>query len=185
MTRRLACVALAMACGCASQGSPSPDVSVEPMADRVQTGAGTLTIGGSATTVGITADIDAPPDDVFRTLRSAYDDLKIPVSDLSAKDRMVGNQQFKTRRRIAGVPMQNYLECGGNPGQPNAETYDVAITVMSSVSVSRDGASTLTTRVQAIASDPGHGQVNQMRCSTTGELEARIAKMVREKVAKR
>jgi hypothetical protein len=185
MIRGPLCLAVLALCACASPGGPSPDVSVEPMADRVQSGAGTLTIGGSATTVGMAVDIAAPPDDAFRALQSVYEDLKIPVADLSPKDRIVGNQQFKTRRRIAGVPMQTYLECGGNPGQPNAETYDVIITVLSNVSASKDGASSLTTRIQAIASDPGHGQVNQMRCSTTGELEARIAKLVREKVGKR
>ena len=185
MIRALPCLALLAVCACASQGGSSPDVSVEPMADRIQTGAGTLTIAGSATTVGITADIAASPDSAFRALQSAYEDLKIPIADLSAKDRVVGNQQFKARRRIGGVPMQTYLECGGNPGQPNAETYDVVITVLSNVSASRDGASTVTTRLQAIASDPGHGQVNQMRCSTTGQLEGRIAKLVQEKLAKK
>ncbi|HVT39532.1 MAG TPA: hypothetical protein VHE78_10835 [Gemmatimonadaceae bacterium] len=186
MIRGLACFTLATACACASQGSSSPDVSVVPMSDRIVSGGGSsLTIGSSATTVGIRTDLAATPDAAFRALQAVYDDLKIPIADLSPTDRVAGNQQFKARRRIVGVPMQSYFDCGGTPGQPNAETFDIVITVMSNVTAARNDASTLTTRATAIASDPGHGQGNQLRCSTTGELEARIAKLVREKLATR
>ena len=80
--------------------------------------------------------------------------------------------------------MQTYIDCGGQPGQPNAETFDIELTLLSYVTAASGGGSTLTSRVSAIGNDPNHGQGNQMRCSSTGELEARIAKMVKLQVAK-
>jgi hypothetical protein len=184
MTRTSAFLMLALVCGCASSAAPPPDVAVVPTSDRIVTGSGDfMTIGGSAATVGISGDIQASPDDVFRAVQAVYADLKIPISDISPSDRVIGNQLFKTRRRVAGIPMQNYLNCGGSSGQPNAEMFDITMNIQSYVTVPKTGGSTLTTRLQAVGSDPNHGNDNQLRCASTGELEKRIAQMTREKAA--
>jgi anti-sigma factor RsiW len=185
MIRRFACLApVVLMCACASRGAPPPDVAVVSTSDRIVTGAGNfMTIGGSATTVGIAGDVPAPPDDVFRAVKAVYDELKIPIADVSTADRAIGNQLFKTRRRIGGVSMQTYLDCGGNSGQPNAETFDIVMNVLTYVTAGQVTGSTVTTRLQAVGSDPNHGKDNQLRCASTGELEKRIAQMTREKVA--
>jgi len=185
MSRRLLLPALLAASACSRSAQP-PDVSIAPVTDRVVTaGGGTLTLGRSSETVGISGDVSAPPDTVFRALLAVYAELGVKTTAVSSVQRAVGNQHLTIRRRLGGAPLQSYLECGGNPGEPNAETFDIVMNLMTFVTVSTSGGSTVTTRIQALGSDPKHGQGNQLRCSTTGELELRIVKMVRARLSLR
>jgi hypothetical protein len=184
MSRHVAGFAVVAMCACASSaGSPSPDVSTVPVTDRITTSTGgAITIGGTATAVGIPGEVAAAPDAVFQALSAVYADLAIPATEVTPKDRAIGNLSFKARRRIGGVPMQRYFDCGGSGGQPNAETFNLVITINSYVTAGRDGGSVVTTRIQAVGSDPAHGDSNQLRCTSEGELELRIAQMSRERL---
>jgi hypothetical protein len=183
MIRRLA-VALAALSACGKSG-PAPDVSVAPVTDRIvfSTGSG-VSLDRSAETVGIASTIAVPAEQVYAALVAVYRDIKVPLTDANQAQRILGNQSLKIRRSLGGVPMQNYVDCGGQSGQPNAETFDLTLNIMSFVTAGADGGSTLTTRLSGVGSDPNHGQGNQMRCSSTGELEARIAKMVKLQLIK-
>lgn len=183
MMHRLA-LAVVVVSACAKSG-PAPDVSVTPVTDRIvfSTGSG-VSLDRSAETVGITSAIAAPAEQVYTALLAVYRDIKVPLTDANQVQRILGNQAFRIRRSLGGVPMQNYVDCGGQPGQPNAETFDLSLSLMSYVTAGTDGGSTLTTRLSGVGSDPNHGQGNQMRCSSTGELEARIATMVKLRLVK-
>jgi hypothetical protein len=190
MIRRLV-YALAVSFACA-KGTPGPDVSAAPATTHVTFGTVTsgnaygsgMALDRSAETVGVSAAIAAPAEQVYAALVAVYRDIKVPLTDANASQHVLGNQTLKIRRSIGGVPMQNYIDCGGQPGQPNAETFDLNLNLMSFVTAGTDGGSTLTTRLSGVGSDPNHGQGNQMQCSSTGELEARIAKMVKLQLPK-
>jgi hypothetical protein len=190
MIRRLA-IAVTVSFACA-KGTPGPDVSAAPVTTHVTFGSVTsgnayssgMSLDRTAETVGVSAAIAAPVDQVFAALVVVYRELKVPLMDANQAQRMLGNQSLKSRRSIGGVPMQNYMDCGGQPGQPNEETFDLSLSLMSYVTAGSDGGSTLTTRFSGFGSDPNHGQGNQMHCSSTGELEARIAKMVKLQLVK-
>lgn len=185
MNRRLVGLSVFAVCACSKAG-PQPEVTVSPSTRRVVTAGGsTITIGGANETIGISTEISAAPDTVFKALLAVYGDLNVATPDVSSAQRAVGNQRLQIRRRLGGVPLQTYLDCGGNPGQPNAETFDIVMTLMSLVTPGRAGGSTVTTSVQAVGSDPTHGAGNQLRCSSTSELEGRIAKMVRAKLGQK
>lgn len=178
MIRRLA-LAVVVSSACA-KSAPAPDVSVAPVTDHIVFSSGSgISLDRSAETVGISAAIAAPADQVYAALVAVYRDLKVALTDANQAQRVLGNQALKIRRSLGGVPMQNYMDCGGQPGQPNAETFDLSLSLMSYVTAGTDGGSNLTTRLSGVGSDPNHGQGNQMRCSSTGELEARIAKMIK------
>lgn len=189
MIRYLAWLPELAMCGCGSRVGPSPDVAAVPVTERIVTGTGgAITIGSSATTVGISSDVGAPPREVLAALRSVYDGLHFPVTELSGGELGVGTGSFRVRRRVGGVPLQQYLDCGGSPGQPNAETFDIVLSLLSYVTPRADAPTTLTTlttRTAALGSDPKYGVGNQLRCSSTGELERRIGRLVREKLGLR
>ncbi len=169
---------------CASSQVPTP-VVITPVSGRVETstGAGVVTLARSAETVGVTLVVPAAPDTVFRALLAVYKDLEIPTKRLDPAARVAGNDLFKARRKLGGGPMQAYVDCGGSLSQPNAETFEMELGVVSVVAASpKGGGSTITTTVTAAGNDPMFGRDRQMRCASTGEFERRIATLVREKL---
>ncbi len=85
----------------------------------------------------------------------------VPLTVLDPVGRSIGNQSFRARRRLAGVPMQTYLDCGGSSGQPNAETYDISLSLLSYVAV--DGKNvTLVTRIFRVEVSKGLMMVRPM-----------------------
>lgn len=186
MIRKIAWLLALAICGCASRVGTSPDVASVPVTERIVTGTGgAISIATSATTVGVSSDVGAPPNDVVAALRAVYEGLQLPVTELSGGELGVGNGSFRVRRRLGGVPMQQYVDCGGSPGQPNAETFDIVLSVVSYVTPRANAPTTLTTRTSALGSDPKYGAGNQLRCSSTGELEQRIGRLVRERLGLR
>ncbi len=181
MVRPLICCALLAAC---ASNSPTPDVSVTPVSARVvtSTGSGVVDLSRSAETIGVPIAVSANPDTVYVALVAVYRELGVPTPLLEPAHRVAGNEMLRVRRRIGGAPMQSYVDCGGTPGQPNAETYDMEIGLVSYVTPVTGGNSTITTTLSAAGNDPMLGKDRQMRCASTGELERRIVRMVRERL---
>jgi hypothetical protein len=181
MIRPLICCALLGAC---ATNSPTPDVSVTPVSAHVvtSTGSGVANLSRSAETIGVPIPVSANPDTVFAALVAVYKDLGVATPLLDPARRLAGNELFRARRRLGGVPMQSYVDCGGSPSQPNAETYDIEMGLVSYVTPSTGGNATITTTLSAAGNDPMFGKDRQMRCASTGELERRIATMVRDRL---
>jgi hypothetical protein len=167
---------------CASSQA-NPPVELSAGSQRISTPQGTgTTIGGPvAAQAGIAARFTSPPDSVFAALQSVYREIAVPLTIVDPAGRQIGNQSLRTRRRLGGAPMQSYLDCGGSSGQPNAETYDISLSLLSYVTVAGKEV-TLVTRMSATANDATIGRGNAMNCSTTGELEKRIETMTRAKL---
>jgi len=178
MVRPLLCCALLAAC---SPNNAAPDVSVAPVSGRVVTsaGSGVVDLSRSSAIVGVSTAVNASPDSVFAALRAVYKELGVTTPLLDPARRVAGNEFLKARRRFAGAPMQGYFDCGMNMSQPNAETYDLEIGIVSVVTPSAGGNSTVTTTLTAAGSDPTFGKDRQVRCASSGELEKRIVTMVR------
>ena len=109
--------------------------------------------------------------------------LEIPLSMLDEQKKSLGNTGFRTRRRVGPVPMIRALDCGGESGMPNAETYDITLEISSLVTPTGDGNARLQTLVQASGRRATGGNTNPVRCSSIGGLEAKIAEMVEKIVA--
>jgi hypothetical protein len=173
---------------CASSQTPSSSVPdmVAPTTQRiVNPVASSQTIGGmTVASSGIGVEVAAAPDAVFAALQAVYKDLGITVTDLDATSRSIGNQSFRTRRKLGGVPMQTVLDCGNGSGGPNAETYDISVNLISYVQAKGASASTLVTRLSGVGNDPAFGRGNGVQCNTLGEFEKKIEAAVRAKLPK-
>ena len=181
--RRLVLLSLALL-GCSSsptiESGPAPEtVRVVGSADPT----GTIAMGVVATPASArTSSFFATPDAVWGALPAAYESLGVPISMSNAADRTIGNGGFNARRRLGGVPLVRYIDCGTTQGGPSAETYDIRIVINSAVKPG-EAATTLSTTVEAMGK-PVAFSGEYIRCSSTGALEARIADAVKARLPK-
>ena len=175
-----ACVALGAGACAGGAGQSTTDVSTSPAPQQITTSSGqSIRFNTTATVVAVSEAVGVGADSAFNLLLKVYAELQIPTTSVDGRQRRLGNPSMKIRRRLGGVTLVKYLECGNKDGVPNAETYDIVLNIASSVTVVAEGRATVSTRVGGVASHPIFGASNQMICSTTGELEKRIAGAVK------
>ena len=174
---------LASVAACASSGGGTSDdlgaATVVRNTTSIQGVAGQNSIGTGLTTMiaASTVRIGVPADQVFAVLPGVYEKLGIPVTTMVNKDRMLGNLDLRARARLAKTPLRRLFDCGGTTGEPNADSFQLTITVSSEVKDNGDGSSILSTLLQATGR-PVQFAGNDVHCSTTGELERQIEQQV-------
>jgi hypothetical protein len=122
--------------------------------------------------------ITAEPDAVFAALDEVYAEMGIPVTMRDHATRTLGNNRFSATRRMAGGRMTEYMDCGTNRGLPNAESYTVRMDIRSTVAPDGEGASTLSTIIQASARANDGTATQPIVCRTLTKLEERIGQAV-------
>ncbi|MBI2795451.1 MAG: hypothetical protein HYX65_01970 [Gemmatimonadetes bacterium] len=186
----LALPACALLAACASSPGGNDDSAAATMTRTstsiLSTGSGQANgpnIGSGMTSVvaATTTRLGAPADQVFSTLSSVYEKLGIAVTTMVSKERMLGNLDLRARARLGSMPLRRLFDCGGTTGEPNADTFQLTISVSSEVKDNGDGSSILASLVQATGR-PVQFAGNDVRCTTTGELERQIAQQVKLKL---
>jgi len=165
---------------CASAKTGGSETTVAPSTTSLVVGSsaiGTMNIGTTNTYTAIATSVSVSPDSAFQVLSRVYAMLQIPVAPVAVK-RAVGNDEIKIRRRIAGIPMQNVLDCGDKMGLPNAETWDIHMNLLSYVEAAPGGGARILTRIQALGNPTDISNRDLTPCSTKGELEKKISDMV-------
>jgi hypothetical protein len=116
------------------------------------------------------------PDAVFGVLEGVYQELGITVGTIDAPNRTTGNTQIRARGHLGRVPLATYLDCG-NTGLQGvaANTFPIRLSVLSSVTPEGEGSRLRTVVGGVYTSAEASGAV---ACSSTGELEAAIARDV-------
>jgi hypothetical protein len=169
--------------GCSS--SPTIESAPAPETVRVVGSAnptGAIAMGVVATPASArSSSFFSTPEAVWDALPAAYESLGVPISAADPATRTLGNTGFNARRRLGSVPLVRYLDCGTTQGGPSAETYDIRI-VISSVVRPGEAATTLSTTVEAMGK-PVAFSGEYIRCSSTGQLETRIADAVMARLA--
>jgi len=172
------------ACGASSSGTSSavPLTTVTPVTQRIVSPGSTLNINTVNVNSGYTQLIVGSMDAAWTAVNVVYNDLKIPITTLVDAQRIIGNDQFKVRRRVGSIPMQQILDCGNSQGIPNAETYDIMMTINSTMVPNPKGGVNLVTRIDATGRSPNFSRENPVVCHSSGTLEKHIAELVRKKV---
>lgn len=164
----------------AACASRKPISAVDHQTETVRVGG----VGAQSTTVLATvatvapgvAKILAPIDQVWRALPAVYDSLGIPVDRLEHDKHIIGNPGFELRRRLGGVALRRYLDCGQAQGGPSADTYEVTLSVLTELQPAEAG-TTAATVVQATAR-PVTFAGERTTCKSTGEIERRVAELL-------
>ena len=142
----------------------------------------TRSITGVVRTESVKSEVFAPPQQVWEMLPEVYQALGIDIASVIQEEKRIGNDAFRTRRKVADMPMQRLLDCGGAAGTPNAETFEITMSVFSVVTGSGDRSAVATT-LSATARSPSFGGASDILCTSTGRLERRIDELVKARLA--
>ena len=188
--QRMSLVAVTMllcACSSASGGktasSESPDLRSSDQFTRVETPTGPVEIDWVLHHTYEETKLLVGVDKAWSAYPTVFGELGIPPGIVDQKQHVFGNQGVKVRGSLARQRLSRYLECGTTAGLPNADTYDVLVRVVSQVIPADAGLASLRTQVEGSAHSSGDSGSN-VRCVSTGALEARIAHMMSELAAK-
>lgn len=142
---------------------------------RVVDGMGRVTeipIDATRTSIGI--ELDLPMEQAWAGVVQAYSAVGIPLAEIDARTHVVGNPDLRVRGRLGEARLSRYLECGRTQGRASANTYEVHLSVRTRLVSKAPDVTLVHTQLDATArasTFSGH----DVRCSSTGRLERRIA----------
>lgn len=173
--------------GCASQTGVTREVTDER--DLVSAGhsEGRFDIAVYHQEEAYVTQLRASPDSVFLALLDVYPGLGIQTLTVDTGRRLVGNTDFKLRRRLADQRLATYFDCGRDMTGEYANQWELMLDVVSfaepaEVESEEPGqpagpGALLRTRARAQATPNDRG-LRSVRCTSTGALELRIARLV-------
>ena len=170
------------ACASSSSSSSTPTPTARPATQTVSGGAaGSMTIAN--TTSSDVVSLASAADAVWRIMPSIYDSLGVTVNTMDQSRKMIGNTGYKIRQRLGKAPLSRYIDCGNSQIGPSADSYDVMLSVMSTVAPAGEKSATVSTIVEAQAKPVTYNQP-YMRCSTKGTLEKRLGELLNARLAR-
>ena len=169
--RTLSLVLAAAGCAGSTSGSaPAPASSIM----RVSGPAGSSTVSLGGNDPSVVRKLPFSADKVWRALPAVFDSVGIPISMLEPTSRTMGNEAFKVRGRLKGVSLSRYIDCGNSTQiGPNADSYDVVLTMMVEVHSAEAGASSVRHTFTAVARPANFAQ-DYSQCSSKSTLEPRF-----------
>jgi hypothetical protein len=187
LTRTIQSAALSMCAvmtlSCASGTGAAPGTGA-PAAVAVRP------VGGSQRGVGLEVttrndgqdvSLQATPIAVFAALEASYEALLIPLSRREPDARILGNTGLKMRRQLGKIELRRAFDCGGTSGMPNAETYTLTASILSTIAPTTTDGSVVTTVVDASAENPSYPG-SAVQCSSNGTIENAIANETRTRL---
>ena len=175
-------IALTTVTACASGGTATPSGAPSSQSVGVVGPGGTVSVATAGRNESNVQTLPFTPDAVWRILPAVFDSLGIPVSTLDQVKHTIGNSGFAVRRRLKTTPLSRFIDCGQTQLGPNADDYDVRLTVISEVHPAEGGA-TVTTTVEASARPVNYAQ-EYSNCPSRGALEQRIIDALQARLAK-
>ena len=123
--------------------------------------------------------VPASPTAVWGVLASVFDRLEIDVSYVDASAGVMGTEGYRARR-IEGVRLSRWLDCGLGPLRPVADSHQITLAVMVQLLPGERG-TTVQTTVDASARDRSQSS-GSLHCVSHGRLEQRIPELVMEQL---
>jgi hypothetical protein len=127
------------------------------------------------------ASLEVPKVQVHRELIAAYAKLGIPAELVNPSTGLVAVTEKRVSNALAGEPLSRFLSCGETMTGARANQDRIVLSVVSYAKPVGMSGSGIDTRIVATAIDVT-GTGGRQPCTTTGELEARLHKMVKAAV---
>jgi len=163
--------------------TPAVSAATTPTAatTRVVTGAGsTMQVNTMNIDVDVKLFVVGTVDEAWAVLPAVYQELGIPLSMNDNVRKTLGNTGWRTRRSIGRVPAQRYLDCGSSGTLENAETYQLNLSIVTSILLHPNGGSVVSTALSGTGKNPITSSSAEVRCASKGDLEIRIRDMVQK-----
>ena len=176
---------LVAACTPPPESAPKPTTAVDNVAVSVGETSNTRVIDYTVRSEKFVsnATIDGRLEQDWAVMPEVYKRFGLPVDGINPATHAITTGQVHVRRSLNNVPLSMYLECGRATLGPNADVYDINLRVETAIG-GADGAVVVHSSLAAAGSGVGNGG-SQVRCSSTGELERRIAVKLAELVPKK
>lgn len=178
----LAIGALAMSALAACASSPN-GVPSRPSTQPVVLAPGTPAL---RITTGDGPDVATVPfalETVWSVMPLVFDSLHVPIAKVEPGTHIIGNDGFKVRQRLGKTALSRFIDCGQAQIGPNADSYDVMLTVVTTLAKVDEQSTRVTTSVLASAKPVTYNQ-GYSQCSTKGGLEAKVVSTLRTALAK-
>ncbi len=174
-------VVLGVCCAACSSsgGGPTPARPATQTMGSADVGTVTITNATTADVSHFAFSVDA----VWRVMPSVFDSVGIPITLLDQASHSIGNQGYKLRGRLGKVTLSRLLDCGNTQIGPNADTYDVFLSVVTTIQAEGAAGSKLSTLVDAKARPITYNQ-GYSNCASRGGIEIKIADLVKARLAK-
>jgi hypothetical protein len=166
--------------GCASSSGALPDRDTR---QTVQISGVSGKLNMSSSSSATTTTIAEPIELVWRALPKALDSLGVAVTTIDPARFLIGAEGVKVRQRLGKAPLSRYLDCGQTQIGPNADAYDVMLTVMVQLQKGVPGATNVSTSVEATAKPIAYAQ-SASECSTKGTFEKALLAILQAPIAK-
>lgn len=124
-----------------------------------------------------TVVLEMPIETAYRRLLATYDVLGLEANTFSERDWFVGARNLTLRRRLGDRRLSSLLNCGSGMTGPNADSYEISLSIVSQLRPAGTAATQLSTRIEASARPMGVSGTT-VHCSTTGRLETEISESV-------
>jgi hypothetical protein len=175
--RRILVLGLMAAAGCAGS-NPTPGAAAPEQRVTVPGGGGSAGSGGASLNVvpvtGLsTHQFAYPVDAVWKILPAVFDSVAVPVGLLDPTSHTIGNRGFKLRGKLGKVPLGRYIDCGTTQIGPNAESYDITLTLTTALTPAAGGGTSMAINMEASAKPLAFAQ-EPFRCGTKAALEQRV-----------
>ena len=172
-------VVAVVACASAGPaGAPAPKVINDEREANLS-----AALGQRVTTddMRVSESLDALRADAYRALIAAFAKLGLPAELTNPSSGLVAVAEKRVSGTLAGEPLSRFLSCGETMTGARANQDRIMLSVVSYAKPVGSTASRLETRVVATAIDVT-GTGGRQPCTTTGELETRLHRMVKAAV---
>jgi hypothetical protein len=116
------------------------------------------------------------PNRVWGVLPAVFSTLGVQTRTLEPASYTIGLESGRVSR-IEGGRLSRHLECGSGILGPNADNYDVTLTLLVQLSGHASGGTTIRTTLDAWAR-PRSNAGNQLHCASTRLLERRMMELI-------
>jgi hypothetical protein len=132
-------------------------------------------------TLGLETTIAGPADRVWSAIASVYADLGLEVNFREPSSFRIGACYQKVRSRLGKELLSVLLDCGETNSIPNADRYDIGLTVLSTVQ-SNHPMTSVFTFVLGVGLNASGAASNRIWCYSKGVLEERIRAELQRRV---
>ena len=171
-----ACALLAVSCLVACTGhTPAPSTGTREN-EQVRMGGAQTGLRLSSNTVARADTVWTPIDRVWKAMPAVFAVLEVPIERFDAESNTIGNSSLKLYRRLGKTPLTRYLDCGTTQIGPNADSYEVLLTVLTRLSRPRaDTANTTVVTIVEAMARPIQFRGDYIRCSSKGAPSPRLS----------
>jgi hypothetical protein len=186
-SRNRLCVTFALTAAlaaCKSGAARPPELGADGAPPEMAITGSSLVTGGSISYRldnsygGVTRLVRATPAETWKTVLVTYGDLQLPITALDVEKHRISSSEARAPRKLGGKPLREYIDCGSGVAGPRVDSHDVAYTLVTVVSPAGADSTAVHSTLVASASSRGGTSTAPVACSTTGQLEKRIAQLI-------